>query len=106
MDAVDAIMRAFVPDTMDLRRIGKHARFAVAADRVILPTAFPELVDGGEKILRRVVAFVMDASGGQTHPARTTVEIAGHDVPADPSFGEMIERREAAGELIRMLECQ
>ena len=38
--------------------------------------------------------------GRQTHAARRAVEIAGHDVPADPASGQVVERRHAAGEQI------
>jgi hypothetical protein len=37
------------------------------------------------------------------HPLGGAVEIAGHDVPADPALGEMIERRHAARERKRRL---
>src|SRR5947208_392041 len=37
---------------------------------------------------------------------RATVEIAGDDIPADAPVGEMIERRETAGQLIRVLPAR
>ena len=48
----------------------------------------------------------MDAGGGQAHATCAAVEIAGDDIPADAPVGEMIERREAAGQLIGVLERQ
>jgi hypothetical protein len=41
VDAVDTIMASPVPDRMNLCRIGKDARVAIAADRIVLPAAFP-----------------------------------------------------------------
>ena len=79
---------------------------AIAADGVVLPASFPELVGRGEEVLGRVIAVVMGAVGRKAHAARAAVEIAGDDVPADPALGEMVERRKFAGQLIGMLEGQ
>jgi hypothetical protein len=44
--------------------------------------------------------------GRQSHPARRAVEIAGHDVPAEPAAGQVIKRGHAAGEQIRRFVSQ
>src|ERR1700692_2303975 len=91
VNAVDKIMTSPVPDRMNLCGIGKDSRVAIAADRIVFPASFPQFVTGLEEILRRIIALVMHARGGEPHAARPAGEIAGDDMPADPPIGEMIE---------------
>ncbi len=59
-----------------------------------------KLIARREKLLGRLVALVMGAVGFKAHAAGAAVEIAGNDIPADPPAGEVIERREAARQLV------
>src|SRR6187431_366641 len=100
MNAVDAIMAAFVADRMNLCRVREDARIAIAADRIVLPASLPQFVGGFQKVLSGVIALIMDAGRGQAHAACATVEIASDDVPADATVGKVVERRETARQLI------
>src|SRR6202021_2486657 len=93
MDGIEAKILALVLDAMDLLWIGKDAARAVAQCRVVFPTAFPELVDDSHIFVGDVVAVVMSRLFFLAGAFRGAVEIAGDNVPADPSLGEMIERR-------------
>ena len=93
VNGVEPVVVALVPDAMHLRRIGEDAARAVAQHGVVLPAAFPELVDHLHIFVGDVVAVVMRGLLVLAGAARGAVEIAGHDVPADAAFGEMVERR-------------
>ena len=96
-------MLALVLDAMHLARIGKDAARAVAQHGVVLPAAFPELVDHLHIFIGDVVAVVMRGLLVLAGAARGAVEIAGHDVPADPALGQVVERRHPARERIGRL---
>lgn len=51
-----------------------------------------------------VVARVVRRLVGLAHIACRRRKIAGHDVPADPAVGQMVQRGHPPGERIRMLE--
>ena len=91
---------------MHFRGIGEDSARAVAQRRVVLPTAFPELVDNLHIFVGDVVAVVMPGLFVLAGAFRGAVEIAGDDVPADPSFGEMVERRHPPRERIGRLVGQ
>ncbi len=91
---------------MHLRGVGKDAARAVAQRRVVFPAAFPELVDHFHIFVGDVVAVVMRGLLVLAGALRGAVEIAGHDVPADPSFGEMVERRHPPGKRVGRLVGQ
>jgi hypothetical protein len=84
---------------------GSHANRQFWRDRVaqhgtVLPARLPQLVDDRHEFVGSVVPPVVVGLGGQPHAARRAVEIAGHDVPADPAAGQVVKRRHAAGEQI------
>ena len=74
--------------------------------RVVFPASFPELVDQLHIFVRDVVAVVMRGLLVLAGAARGAVEIAGHHVPADPAFGEVIERRHPPRKRVGRLERQ
>ena len=106
MNGIEPVVVALVLDAMYLRRIGKDAARAIAHRRVVLPASFPELVDHLHIFVRDVVAVVMRGLPVLAGAARGAVEIAGHHVPADPPFGEMVERRHSPRKRIGRLERQ
>ena len=79
---------------------------AVAQHRVVLPAAFPELVDHLHIFVGDVVAVVMPGLLVLAGGLGRAVEIAGHHVPADPPFGEVVERRHPPRERIGRLVGQ
>src|SRR2546423_615325 len=81
-------------------RAGEDTRAAVAASGPVLPASLPQFVACREKVLGRVVTVIVSAAGRKAHATGAAVEIPGDDIPADPAFGEMVERREPARELI------
>ena len=84
VNGVDPVIVALMPDAMHLGRIGEDAARAVAQRRVVFPASFPELVDDLHIFVGDVVAIVMRGLLVLAGAARGAVEIAGHDVPADP----------------------
>src|SRR5689334_11079522 len=88
---------------VDLAWIGIDPTLAVAQNRIVLPAAFPQLVDDLHVLLGRLITIVVLRLLIEARAACGAVEIAGDDVPADPPTREMIERRHAAGEKIRRL---
>ena len=106
VDRVHLVVLAVVLHAMDARRIGVQPRVAIAQHGAVLPASFPELVDDLHVFLGQVVAAVVLRLLGQAHAARGAVEIAGDDVPADATLGQMVERRHAAGEGIGRLVGQ
>ena len=81
-----------------LGRVGVEATRLVAQHRAVFPTALPELVDQRHVFVRQVVAVVVGGLSGEAHRARSAVEIAGDDVPADAPPRQMVEGRHAPSE--------
>ncbi len=103
MQRVEAKIRAVVADLAHAVRVGEHAARRVGLHGVVVPTAFPQLVDhlhiflgDGVAVVVGGLAFASGAFGG-------AVEIAGDDVPADAPVGQVIQRRHAPGEAIGRL---
>ena len=92
-----------MPDLVHLRRVGVDAALPIPHDGVVLPRALPELVEHLEVLVGVVVALVVLELVVLAHVARGGGEVAGHDVPADPALGEVVERRHATGERVRVL---
>ena len=103
MNGVDLIMVALVPDTMHFRGVREDAARAVAQRRVVFPAAFPELVGHFHIFVGDVVTVVMRGLLVLAGAFGRAVEIARHHVPADPSLGQMIQRRHPPRERIRRL---
>ena len=106
MDGIDAIILALVLDAMHFGGIGENAARAVAQHGIVLPASFPELVDHLHIFVGDVVAVVMRGLLVLAGAAGRAVEIAGHDVPADAPFGQMVERRHPPRERIGRLVGQ
>ena len=104
MNGVEPVVASLVLDPMHFRRIGENAARAVAENGVVLPASFPELVDQLHIFVRDLVAVVMRGLLVLAGAAGGAVEIAGHHVPADPAFGQVIERRHSAGKRVGRLE--
>ena len=104
MNGVEPVVASLVLDAMHFRRIGKDAARAVAQHGVVLPASFPELVDQLHIFIRDLVAVVMRGLLVLAGAAGGAVEIAGHHVPADPAFGQMIQRRHPARKRVGRLE--
>src|SRR6516162_8485835 len=103
MDRLDAEMATIVANLVHLGWIGEDARFPIATSGALLPASFPELVDHLHVFLGHSVALVMSELIDEAHRFGGAFEVPGHDVPADPSLGEMVERRHAASERVRRL---
>src|SRR5882757_7850046 len=59
MDGVEAEVLSLVLDAVNLLRIGKDAARAVAQSRVVLPAAFPKLVDDLHIFVGNLVTVVV-----------------------------------------------
>ncbi len=104
MDRVEPVVGALVLHTVHLRRIGEDAARDVADRGVVLPAAFPELVDQLHIFVGELVAVVMRGLLVLAGAARRRIEIAGHHVPADPAIGQVVERRHPSRERVGRLE--
>ena len=87
------VVSALMPHAMDFGRIGENAVGLVAQHGTVLPARLPQLVDDRHVFVGSVVPQVVVGLGGQPQAARRAVEIAGHDVPADPAVGQVVKRR-------------
>ena len=96
MDSIDPEIFALMDNTVDLRRIRKHAVLPIFASGTILPAAFPEIILDRDEFLRNVIADIMRDLFPLACPLRTAVKIASHDVPADPPVRHMVKRRHAS----------
>ena len=106
MDRIELIELALVLHGAHAHGIGEDPRPLVGLDRIVGPTAFPQLVDHLHVVLGDIVAAVVPVLPFFTHALGGAVEIAGDDVPADAALGQMIERRHAPRERIRRLVGQ
>src|ERR1043165_8294673 len=104
MDRIEPGVVSLVLNAVHFRWIGENAARAVAENGAVLPASFPELVDQLHIFIRELVAVVMRGLLVLAGAAGSAVEIAGHHVPADPAFGQMIERRHPSGKRVRRLE--
>ena len=104
MDRIEPVVVPLVLDAMHLGRIGKNPARAVAQHGRVLPASLPELVDQLHIFVRDLVAVVMRGLLVLAGAAGGAVEIAGHHVPADAAFGEMIERRHPPRKRVGRLE--
>jgi hypothetical protein len=101
MNRIDAVIVSLVPDTMHPRWIGENSLDTIAQRRVVLPAAFPELVDHLHIFVGDVVTVVMRGLLVLAGSPRGAVEITRHHVPADPALGQMVECRHPPRERIR-----
>ena len=89
-------------DPVDLVGIGETAGRAVAQHRAVLPACLPQFIDHLHVVLGDLVARVVAFLFRQPDFLCGAVEIARHDVPADPPLGQVIERAHAPGEWVGM----
>ena len=75
-------------------------------NRVVAPTVLPQGVDRLHELVCEVVAVVVAHLGGEPHAAGRTVQVAGHDVPADAPAAQLVQGGHAAGERERLLVGQ
>jgi hypothetical protein len=94
----NTVVPAAVPDVVDLRRIGVDSGLAVPDDGTVFPAPFQQLVEDLQVFVGHVVAFVVRRQPAEAEVLAGALEVRSHDVPGEPSPGEMIERRELLGE--------
>ena len=86
---------AITPGIQLARLVGNHG--------IIGPAAFPKLVGHVHEFFGTLVAIIVFDHLLQTEIARGTGQVRGHDVPADPAIGHVIQGAEAPGMGKRML---
>jgi len=91
-----------VVDAVNLLRQREDALF-VAHEGIGFPTALPELVDDLHEVVGHVVPVVVLDLRSAERQRRRVRSPADDDVPPDPPGGDLIDRREAAGERIGLL---
>ena len=89
---------------MDFLRIAKNSPFAIAQNRAVFPTAFQQFIHDVEVFIGVVVARIMVGLRLIPNIAGAAFQIRGNNIPAHPSFGQMIERRQPTGKWIGMLK--
>jgi hypothetical protein len=104
MLSVNVEVFAVVVNLMNLLGMREDAGVAVAHDRAIFPTGFPQLVHHRHVLIADFVAGVVPGLVDTTDAAGCAVEISGDDVPSHAPVGEVVQARHAAGEWIRRLE--
>ncbi len=93
---VEPVLRAAVPHAAHGGRVGEAGRVARTAPSSQLRSH--RRIDGRHELVRQVVAVVMRHLPGEPHRPGRAVQVAGHDVPADPPIRELVQRGHAAGE--------
>jgi hypothetical protein len=106
MHSVNVEVFAVVANLMNLLGMREDTRVAVAHDRAIFPTAFPQLVHNRHVLVADLVADVVPGLVDTTDAAGCAVEISSDDIPSDAPVGEVVQARHAAGERIGRLEGQ
>src|SRR6516162_10459843 len=95
-----------MPHAVDFGGIGEDTVILVTPHGAVFPARLPQLIDDGHVLVGGVVPTIVVGLGHQTHAACRAVEIAGHDVPADPAAGQVVQHRHATGEQVRRLVGQ
>ena len=101
---IDPVLRTVMPHPAHPGRVGEPA--GLAHHRAVVPASLPQRVDRRHELVRQVVTVVMGHLGGEPHRTGGAVQVAGDDVPADPSVGKLVQRRHAPGEQERLLVGQ
>ncbi len=94
----DPEVLADVVDVAHLGRVGVDAPLAVGDHRVVVPGAFPELVEHVQVFVGDLVAAVVGHLVVQAEVARGVGQVGGDDVPADAAAGQVVEGAHAPGE--------
>ncbi len=100
--AVRAEVRALVLDQVHLGRVGEAA-VLVLLQGVRIPGALPVLVDQVEEVLGHLVAVVVRDQVHAEGLDRGVGGAGGHDVPAEPAAGQLVQGGQSAGERVRRL---
>ncbi len=103
MNGIDAVSPPDMVDRVHFRGIRIDTIDPVSDNRIVFPASFEQLVDGLHVLFGKVITVVMFDLTVESHRPRSAVEIAGDYIPSCPALGEVIERREATGEKIRIL---
>jgi len=91
---------------MNFRGIGKQPASLVAQHSVVLPAAFPKLVDDLHVFLGDIITVIVPILLFETQSLGRTIQVSGHNVPCEPAIRQMIERRYPACECIGRLISQ
>ena len=106
MNGIHLIAGPATPHAVDFGGIGEDTVLLVTPDGAVFPACLPQLINDGHVLVGGVVPSIVVGLGHQPHAACRAVEIAGHDVPADPAACQVVQRRHATGEQIRRLVGQ
>ena len=87
----------------DLAGVGEHAALAVHHQRVSVP-AIPQGAAGLQHIVRPVIAIVLRRHPVHAAIARLVVGRRGDDVPGRAAAAQQVERSQAAGDLVGLVE--
>ena len=103
MDGLELEMPARMVDHTDLGGIGIDPCPTVGPHGIVVPALRPQPLDEAHVFLGDLVTVVMRRLAVTAIGTRRAVEIAGHHIPADTAFGEMVERRHSPCETIGRL---
>ena len=106
MVARDGEVPAGVLDRVDLRRVHVGRGVAVADRGVLVEGGLPQLVDDLHVLLGQLVALGGCQSLHLPEVARRGFGVGGHDVPADPAVGEVVEAAVPARQQVGLLVGQ
>jgi hypothetical protein len=90
-------------DLPNFVRVGPDSSLLICFDGRVLPATFQELVDHFEKLIRNPVPLIMLDTLLESIGLRRTLHKRGHNVPSDPSIGNMIECGKLSRKRIRVL---
>src|SRR4029450_11903710 len=88
----------------DLRRIDEDAGRLVRDDRAVLP-AVPEALDDVDELLSDLVTQVVLHVGFAAEVERGLARRARHHVPGRPAPGDVVDRAEGSGDVVRLAEA-
>ncbi|BAK11638.1 hypothetical protein PAJ_1558 [Pantoea ananatis AJ13355] len=96
--------RSLMINGVHLIGIAENMTLAIAYHGIILPTAFQQLVYHLQIFVGVVITRIVAGLADLSQIAGSAFQIGGNDIPADPTFGQMIQRRHAPGKRIGMLK--
>lgn len=102
MRSFHGVTVAHVADLVHLGRVRVARALAVLDHGALIPGSLPELVGHVHVLLGPGVPLGVIGQPGQAEVARAVVLGAGDDVPGDTAVGDVVQRGELAGELVRV----
>lgn len=90
-------------DRMHAGKIGVTARCGIGEHGTVLPTV-PQPDDDLDEFFRAPVAILMRRQIGEAEVARRSVVLGGDDIPCRTTAADMVQRREAPGNMIGVIE--